>query len=272
MDFQKVDDSIKMLKQGEHLALSLNPRDGNFLAFSGGKDSLVLLRLAEMAGVRFKAVHSVTGIDAPETMYYIQDNFPDVELQHTKWNYFQLVERYGLPTMKKRFCCQRLKERVGAGNVVLTGVRAQESLKRASYAEIEIFSRRKEHQGKDRGRTLEQLEANEHQCIKGKDRVMMRPILGWTDDDVWGFINWQGLKVNPSYKNAGRVGCMFCPFASKEQIEKYERLYPLYHKRVLLAVERYWERCKEHQLSGPKEYYEWWKSKTSLEKWKKLHA
>lgn len=265
---EKVAASIVLLKRAERLADALNPQDGFYLGFSGGKDSLVVYELARLAGVKFKAVHNVTGIDAPETIRYIKDNFPEVEFQHAKENYFRLVEKKGLPRIGFRFCCERLKERVGAGNVVLTGVRHEESNKRALYPEVKIYSRRKENQGEKAVKTIEQIMQNEHQCIQGKDRVMVHPILDWTERDVWDFLHEFNLPINPCYQHFGRVGCMFCPFASREQIETYERWYPRYKERVLLAVRRWWEKSETHLLDSPEQYYDWWKTKKSIGKYK----
>lgn len=261
---RKIDDSVALMAKAEKVALAMQPEDGFYLGFSGGKDSVVLLELAKMAGVKFKAVHNVTGIDAPVTMHFIRDHFPMVELQHPRENYLKLVEKKGLPRMNMRFCCERLKERIGAGYTVLTGVRHDESARRAQYAQVEIYSRRKEHEGKSRERSLEQIEQNQHQCIKGKDRLMVYPILEWNAQDVWDFTHDKGLPVNPVYERLGRCGCMFCPFASTRQIEEYEREYPLYYARVLKAVERWWEKTNEHLLPNPQVYYDWWKSKKTL--------
>lgn len=46
--------------------------DPYYLAYSGGKDSDVILALAKMAGVKFEAVHNLTTVDAPETIYHVR--------------------------------------------------------------------------------------------------------------------------------------------------------------------------------------------------------
>lgn len=261
---KKLQASIALLKKAEVVALGLNPADGFYLGFSGGKDSVVLLWVARLAKVKFKAVHNVTGIDAPDTIRFIKEFFPWVEFQHAKENYLELVQKKGLPRMNMRFCCERLKERIGAGNVVLTGVRREESAKRAAYSSVEIWSRRKEHEGKERSRKIEDIIQNEHQCIKGKDRIMVYPILEWTEEDVWDFIWEYNLPINPCYEYFGRVGCMYCPYASPAQVEAYEKMYPRYKERVMLAVKRWWAKTDEHMLPSPEVYYEWWKSRKSL--------
>lgn len=267
---QRVEYSITQLRKGEQLALALNPDGGYYLAFSGGKDSQVVMELCKMADVRFTPHYSVTSIDPPDNVYFIRRHYPNVIFDHPKENFFRLIEKKGLPTMQRRFCCERLKEGLGAGNVVLTGVRAAESSKRASYAQLEIHSRRKEHATGSRERTIEQIMENEHQCIKGKDRVMLRPVLYWTEEEVWEFIRERKLPVNPCYGSVGRVGCMFCPFATRGQIAMYETRYPGFKKAILRAIEKYWMRTNEHMLSNPFEYYEWWKAKMSVKRFKEL--
>lgn len=269
---KKIAESVELLQEGECLALALNPADGYYLAFSGGKDSQVLMSLCRVAGVRFRAYYSVTSIDPPDNVYFIRRYYPDVEFVHPKENFFRLIEKKGLPTMQRRFCCERLKEGLGAGNVVLTGVRAEESHKRSAYGAIEIYSRRKEHQLGSRERTIDQIMENEHQCIKGKDRVMLRPILHWTEEEVWEYIKEMKLPVNPCYKAVGRVGCMFCPFATKGQIAMYESRYPGFKMAVLRALAKFWLRGDEHIFQNPFQYYEWWKSKQTVARFKAAMA
>ena len=67
----KVQRSIDRLK-------SFEPEEGYYLAFSGGKDSVVIKRLAQMAGVSFDAHYSVTSVDPPELVRFIKDKHPDV--------------------------------------------------------------------------------------------------------------------------------------------------------------------------------------------------
>lgn len=264
----KVEYSIDLIRRGEKLALALNPQDGYFVGFSGGKDSQALLQLVKMAGVRYKAYYSVTTNDPPDNVYFIRQHYPEVEFLHPKENFFRLVEKRGLPTMYRRFCCEVLKEGGGVGCVVLTGVRAEESRKRAAYDEIQVFSHRKEHSEHTHTRTIEEIEENEHRCIKGKDKLMIYPLLRWTESDVWQFLHEQGLPTNPCYKHTGRVGCMFCPFSTKKQIDFYETQNPKYKERLLHSLAVFWTRCNEHELESPEQFYEWWKSKQSLKEYK----
>lgn len=269
---EKIEYSVSLIRRGEKLALALNPDEGYIVGFSGGKDSLVLLDLVKRAGVTFVSHYSVTSNDPPENVYYIRKNFPEVRFLHHKRNFFRLMEVKGLPTVFHRFCCEKLKENVGAGSVVLTGVRAEESAKRAKYPELNIYSRRKEHADRTRVRTLESVMENEHKCIKGKDKVMLYPILHWTEEDVWQYIHSNGLPVNPCYEKVGRVGCMFCPFAKREEFEMYEKMYPGFKDLFLRSLAVYLEKRTEPDIYGlktPQDYYDWWKSKKTVERYAK---
>lgn len=263
----KIADSVALIRKAERLALALNPEQGFHVGFSGGKDSQVLLELVKMAGVKFRAVYNVTTNDPPENVYFIREHYPEVNFENNGGgNLYKMIERKGMPTIHHRWCCELFKEGAGAGSVVLTGVRAEESRKRAGYNNIDVKSTRKEHQQRDEPYTIEGIEATQHQCIKGNDKVMVYPMLEWTTTDVWVFIASRRLPVNPCYEISGRVGCMFCPFASREQIEYYERRYPQFHRLFLDGLRRYLGKRNEvdKYFTTAGEYYEWWKSKKPI--------
>lgn len=101
---------------------AFEPPEGYYLAFSGGKDSQCIYHLAKMAGVRFEAAYSVTGVDPPELMRFIQKHYPDVKWDHhEEQNGGKPLTMWGLiashtipPTRQARYCCSALKE-VGGG-------------------------------------------------------------------------------------------------------------------------------------------------------------
>lgn len=263
----KEEASIELIRKGEKLALSMHP-DGYFVGFSGGKDSQVLLELVKRAGVKYKAYYSVTTNDPPKNVRFIREHYPEVIFLHPKENFFKLVEKKGLPTMIKRFCCAELKEKGGLGSVCLMGVRREESVKRSKYNDVAIISRRKEHQDRTRKRTIEEIEVNEHKCIKGNDKLIIRPILEWTTDEIWKFIEDNNLPINPCYNEFGRVGCMFCPFANEKEIEKYERQYPKAKATILKALQKFLDKKgNSRNFTSAEEYYEWWKSKKNVKEY-----
>ena len=263
----KIEKSIALIRKGEKLALSMNP-EGYYVGFSGGKDSQVLLDLVKRAGVKYKAYYNVTTNDPPDNVYFIRQYYKDVIFVHPKKNFFKLVEKKGMPTMFKRFCCAELKEQGGIGSVCLMGVRKEESAKRAMYNDIAIISNRKEHQDRNKKRTIEDIEEQEHKCIKGKDKIVIRPLLEWTTEEIWKYIKDNNIQTNPCYENLGRVGCMFCPFATKKQIIHYCRKYPRYYRNIINAMEVFMSKCnKEKYWNSAEEYFEWWMSKKSVKEY-----
>ncbi len=54
------------------------------VTYSGGKDSQVLVALAERAGINFEVVNSHTTADAPETVYFIREQFKAMEEREIK--------------------------------------------------------------------------------------------------------------------------------------------------------------------------------------------
>lgn len=266
---EKIEESISLIKKGEQLALSLNP-DGYFVGFSGGKDSQVLLDLVRQSGVKYKAYYSVTTNDPPDNVYFIRQHYPDVIFLQNHVNLYRHIAQKGAPTIFHRWCCKIFKEGAGAGYVVLTGVRREESKKRKKYPTIDVRSNRKEHANRTAPYTIEGFIQAQHQCIKGQDKIMIYPIAEWTSTDIWVYIAKKHLPVNPCYENTGRVGCMFCPYSSPEQIEFYEHKYPKFYQLFIFNLETYLKkRGGDDYLCSVQEYYDWWKSGKTLKEFLK---
>lgn len=58
------------------------------LTDSGGKDSAVICRLAENAGIPFEIVHSHTTADAPETVYHVRKRAKEYEGKTIRPSYY----------------------------------------------------------------------------------------------------------------------------------------------------------------------------------------
>ena len=140
---EKVSKSIERLKAFE-------PPEGYYLAFSGGKDSVVCKTLLDMAGCKYEAVYRVTSVDPPELVRFIKEKHPDVKREVprdkdgkpiTMWN---LIPRKLMPpTRIVRYCCADLKESGGDGRMTVTGVRWAESVNRQrNQGEVTIMGRR----------------------------------------------------------------------------------------------------------------------------------
>ena len=202
---KKVNRAIRLLKSASKVA----SKHGQPLeiCYSCGKDSEVILELAKMAGIDYRAIYKVTTIDPPGTIKHATEK--GVELVRPKETFFQLIRRKGLPSRKVRFCCQELKE-YKILDYAVVGIRAEESAKRK-----EIYK-----------------EPTQCRIYQNKDEVeQYLPILNWTNQDVADFIEERGIKCHPLYYDENgrfdvtqRLGCMCCPLASKrKRIEEFRK-------------------------------------------------
>ena len=73
----------------------------------------------------------------------------------------------------------------------------------------------------------------------------MNPIVDWTDEDVYGFLEDAKCPMNPLYAEGRcRVGCIGCPLAGKKQREAEFVRWPKYKQLYLNAFERMLEERK----------------------------
>lgn len=194
----KVEKSIARLKEFE-------PEDGYYLAFSGGKDSCVIKYLADMAGVKYDAHYSMTTIDPPELVKFIRQHHTDVAIDRPKESFFQILPRKGFPQRQRRWCCELLKEHGGGGRRVITGVRWDESPRRALRQSIE-------------------------KCFKDRTKTYIHAIIEWTDSDVWQLIKENNIPYCTLYNEGwNRIGCLFCPMAGKHRMVELKR-YPKFEE------------------------------------------
>lgn len=155
---------------------SMERDDPMCLGFSGGKDSVVILDLAERSGIKYNAFYANTTVDPPGTISFIKKNYSHVQILHPKKSFFQLVENKGLPSRMRRFCCEKLKEQYGIGQRTIEGMRAGESQSRALY---------------------EPEQCDIRKWMKGAKHIL--PILTWSEADVWNYIRKYGLPYSKYY-------------------------------------------------------------------------
>lgn len=213
---------------------------------SGGKDSAVCLRLAKNAGIPYEVQHNHTTADAPETVRYVRETFRELELDGVpcQINYpiykGQRVSMWSLipqklmpPTRLVRYCCDILKEQGGRNRFITTGVRWEESSRRKNgRSAFEKISRSKENKmlltDDDDKRML-------FENCKLRAKRVCNPIIDWTTEDVWNYIQDQKIRVNPLYCEFGRVGCIGCPMAGKHGRELEFLRWPKYKQSYIRA-------------------------------------
>lgn len=203
---KKVEQAVKLLQvcykaAGEPLEL----------AYSSGKDSDVILELAKMSGIEYRAIYKNTTIDPPGTIKHAMEN--GVEIHRPEESFFSLMMKHGFPNRSMRFCCSVLKEYKILDNCVM-GIRKCESVKRSKRysepTECRIFGGNK------------------------KNHVnAIYPILDWSDEDELEFIKERGIKLHPLYYREDgsiditkRLGCMCCPLMYYKKRLKAFKQYP----------------------------------------------
>ena len=242
------------------------PDEGYWLCFSGGKDSQCLLHLAQEAGVKFEAHYNVTGIDPPELIYFMKENYPGVIFDMYKKSMWRLIAKKGLPTRLARFCCSELKEHGGEGMICLTGIRWAESNQRKSRKPFEVYTKKKADKKlfNDNDEDRQMFE----NCMQ-KGKKIVNPIIDWDDEDVWEYIRMRKLKYCKLYDEGWkRIGCIGCPMASlkqrKRELEKYPKFKDSYMRAITRFLPGYLERKKTKglipQFTTPEEMYDWWMS------------
>jgi phosphoadenosine phosphosulfate reductase len=178
------------------------------VAFSGGKDSCVLLDLVRKALPKgsFVVVFGDTGMEFPDTCEVIRktkqqcvkDKIP-FYIAESHMNPKESWELFGPPSRVLRWCCSvhksapqtlKLREVTGKNNytgLAFVGVRAHESVTRAEY-EYENYGK------------------------KQRGQYSHNSILEWTSAEIWLYIYVNNVLINEAYKKgSARVGCICCP-------------------------------------------------------------
>lgn len=197
---KKINQSIRLLKSLPDKVIEVS--------YSGGKDSDVILELAKMSGIKFKAIHKVTTIDPPYTIQHCINK--GAEIIRPKYSMMEIIKKHGFPTRRSRHCCSILKE-YPILEIAIQGIRRSESHKRKSMYKEPIICR--------------------NYGSKTKKAQIILPILEWTDNDVEKFIIERNIQCSPIYYENGyfdvtkRLGCMGCPLASDNGLKDFKR-YP----------------------------------------------
>lgn len=231
----KVQVAIERLKTFE-------PPEGYYLAFSGGKDSVVIKALADMAGVKYDAHYTLTSVDPPELVQFVK-TFDDVSIdkprdkdgkQITMWN---LIPKKGMPpTRIVRYCCKELKETQSQGRFTITGVRKAESVKRAKRGSLELAEKKSQYaKNYDPDNPDQELI---HIC-HNYARKFLNPIIDWTTEEVWEFIHTYNIPYCKLYDEGfTRLGCIGCPMGGgKGMTREFER-YPKFKQAYMKAFQR----------------------------------
>ena len=200
----------------------MNRVDVFYVAFSGGKDSVVALDLVQRAlpHNKFKVLFGDTGMEFPDTYKIVEQverNCTEsrIEFLRAKSDFDPEFtwRQFGPPAQTMRWCCsvhkttpQIILLREYTNNphfrgMAFTGVRGDESASRSEYEGVS-------HGEKVRG---------QYSC---------HPILEWNSAELFSYIYERQLLINDAYKKGNsRAGCLVCPLATSKNMYFKEQAY-----------------------------------------------
>ena len=154
----------------------------------------------------------------------------------------------------------------GAGKVTLIGVRKQERARRAKREEIST-----DIKGKRTNETFDQWSEHEEKmvtCVGGKDKILVSPIIYWTEQDVWEFLNANNIPHCKLYDEGNtRIGCLCCPMSNHRQKLKDIRKYPHVKRGWIKAIQWLIDNGYiDRNFSDAETGFRWWISGKSFEK------
>lgn len=237
---EKVEEAIEFLRANEG--------EGYIVKFSGGKDSIVMLDVVRRAGVKHVVRYNFTGLEPPEVLRFIREEYSEVEWVRPRHTFWYWVRKIGPPTKAKRWCCTKLKHaasRDEKGRKIVVGVRAEESWRR-----------------RERGRVSWNMD--------GKNWVYA-PIFYFTEADVWEYIEERGLSYPVLYDEGfERIACVVCPFLCGHErlLRMHMERWPGFYRAFERVVREYFEGRAEWfrrmGVSSVEEYLERWYGNRSL--------
>lgn len=228
----KVAIAIKRIKEFE-------PPEGYYVAFSGGKDSVVVYDLVKRSGVKYDVHHHLTTVDPPELIRFMREHFGEVPLEKPAINMWKLIIHNKMPpTRLMRYCCRELKERGGVDRRIITGIRWAESLRR------------------NKRRVMEH-------CMQNHKKIFVHPIIDWANEDVWEYIRVNHLPYCGLYDEGfDRLGCIMCPNKRTQGMLNDAKRWPTYKMAYLKAFDKMLTRRANEGLetkwSSAEEVMHWW--------------
>lgn len=199
---------------------SIKRCDMAYIAFSGGKDSVVLLDICHrVLPLSVPVIFSDTDMELPDTYKVwdeIQNRYPDREFLCAKAEASALENwrTFGPPSRTIRWCCSIHKStpalmllknklhKTAVKVMAFVGVRGDESYSRSFYKDATDGA-------------------------KNASQLNHMPILDWGAHELWLYIFSNNLTINCAYrKGLTRVGCLMCPESSEKYEWYVEKAYP----------------------------------------------
>jgi phosphoadenosine phosphosulfate reductase len=222
-----------------------------------------------MANVKFKAYMNFTSVDPGEVVRFVKRQYPDVVRVPPRISIYDMAKKKGiLPSAKVRWCCAEYKEIGGVGKVTLVGVRREESIRRSKRNEITSSNFKISE-------TFDQFSKHEEEmvaCVRGRDKIIISPILHWTERNVWEFLNEVVKVPHCELYDQGhtRIGCILCPMASYKNklkdIERWSYVKKKWMETIDWLIKNKWTNTTYKSLSA-QERFDMWISRMTYKQW-----
>jgi 3'-phosphoadenosine 5'-phosphosulfate sulfotransferase (PAPS reductase)/FAD synthetase len=236
--------------------------NGNiYVAFSGGKDSTVLLDLVRSCYSKTPAVFVNTGLEYPDVVDFVR-TVENVIWLKPKINFKEVINKYGYPIISKQqsqYIYQyRNAKSEKTKELRLNGIngnyKISEKWKFLLDTNIKISDKccdiMKKEPFKIFNKTSKlfpivgtmacesnqrELLYNQYGCNNFKAKTpISKPISVWLEQDIWDYIKLKKISYASIYdKGWDRTGCMFCMFGvhlEKGQ-NRFERMKDFYPKQ-----------------------------------------
>lgn len=171
------------------------------VAFSGGKDSMVLLDIVRQEMEGLPVLFTDTSVQFEETYSFIEDVEErwglDLHTAKREWDEDLWAE-------DKAACCYRLK--VEPFNDLVQDL---------DLEAVFVGIRRDEHPARAKAQYFDHLGAATHISRIAWDHWRVHPLLDWTEEDIWAYIRENDLPYHPLYDSGYRsLGCEPCTMPS----------------------------------------------------------
>lgn len=244
-----LDEKIKMTL--ERIIEWYDAWDGNvYVAFSGGKDSKVLLKLVRSIYPDVPAVFNNTGLEFPEIVEFVKSHENVKHLRPAK-PFYRIIKEHGYPVISKVvahrlfFLQNPTPNNAVTRNLILTGIKKDGTKSTSKSAVLpkkwhylidapfkihdiccDILKKAPARKyGKETGRVpfvgtmaddsdARMVNYRKRGCnYFGNDKAVSTPLAFWTEKDIWDYIKKYDVSYCKIYDMGyERTGCMFCMF------------------------------------------------------------